>query len=156
MKYLLVEHGDAGEPKRIRIFETAGGRAHATREAILGPDNAGKYCPELLELAASGCVHFEGDPTLEWIDAVVEHERLNPSLLAGVTGLTSPNYPELNQHDGRNDRLLHAVLCTYAKHQLDCPDIGWTQLGEILHVAITNYLGDEEYLRWVARMNGDE
>lgn len=77
-------------------------------------------------------------------------------LLSGVESLTKPDYHKLNQHAGRNDRLLHAVLCAYAKHHLECDDIGWDQLGEILHNAICNEIGDKEYLAWGSRMNGDE
>ena len=76
-------------------------------------------------------------------------------LLAGVESLTKPDFHKLNVHAGRNDRLLHAVLCAYAKHHLECPDIGWQQLGEILHDAICNEIGDKEYLAWCSRLNCD-
>lgn len=69
-------------------------------------------------------------------------------LLAGVQALLQPSYAEMNKHAGRNDRLLHAVLCAYAKHQLDCPDIGWSQLGTTLHNAICNEIGDDAYRAW--------
>jgi len=73
-------------------------------------------------------------------------------LLAGVKALTKPDYHELNLHPSRNDRLLHAVLCAYAKHHLDCEDIGWEQLGDILHHAISNEIGDDEYCQWLDRI----
>lgn len=76
-------------------------------------------------------------------------------LLAGVKQLTNPNYHNLNIHAGRNDRLLHAVLCAYAKHNLDCDDIGWNQLGDILHSAICNEIGDDEYIKWGERIKKD-
>lgn len=76
-------------------------------------------------------------------------------LLAGVESLTKPDFDKLNVHAGRNDRLLHAVLCAYAKHHLDCVDIGWNQLGEILHDAICNEIGDKEYLAWCSKLNFD-
>ncbi len=69
-------------------------------------------------------------------------------LLAGVQALVQPHYASLNEHAGRNDRLLHAVLCAYAKHQLDCAEIGWSQLGTILHNAICNEIGDSAYVAW--------
>lgn len=69
-------------------------------------------------------------------------------LLSGVEALTDPDYHKLNRAAGRNDRLLHAVLCAYAKHHLGCEDIGWNQLGDILHSAICNEIGDEAYIRW--------
>lgn len=77
-------------------------------------------------------------------------------LLSGVEALTKPDYHEMNKHAGRNDRLLHAVLCAYAKHHLDCPDIGWNKLSDILHNAICNEIGDEAYLAWGSRMNADQ
>lgn len=76
-------------------------------------------------------------------------------LLSGVESLTKPDYHKLNVHAGRNDRLLHAVLCAYAKHHLDCEDIGWNQLSDILHSAICNEIGDDEYIAWGERIKKD-
>ncbi len=76
-------------------------------------------------------------------------------LLSGVKSLANPNYHKLNKHAGRNDRLLHAVLCAYAKHHLDCEDIGWNQLSDILHSAICNEIGDDEYIAWGERIKKD-
>jgi len=76
-------------------------------------------------------------------------------LLSGVEALTKPNYHSLNKKAGRNDRLLHAVLCAYAKHSLDCDDIGWNELGNILHSAICNEIGNEAYIAWGERIKGD-
>ena len=44
------------------------------------------------------------------------------------------------------------MLCAYAKHRLDCYDIGWNQLGDILHAAICNEIGDEAYIEWGDRV----
>ena len=76
-------------------------------------------------------------------------------LLSGVESLTKPDCHKLNVHDGRNDRLLHAVLCAYAKHHLDCEDIGWNKLSDILHCAISNEIGDDEYIAWCERIKKD-
>ena len=76
-------------------------------------------------------------------------------LLAGVESLTKPDFHKLNVHAGRNDRLLHAVLCAYAKHHLDCEDIGWNQLGDILHDAICNEIGDDKYSAWADLIKKD-
>lgn len=76
-------------------------------------------------------------------------------LLSGVEALTKPDFHKLNEHAGRNDRLLHAVLCAYAKHNLECDDIGWDQLNQILHDVLCNELGTEELLRWESRLNAD-
>ena len=77
------------------------------------------------------------------------------NLLAGVEPLTNPNYHELNKHAGRNDRLLHAVLCAYAKHHLGCDDIGWDQLGDMLQSVICNEIGDDAFCRWLETMQKD-
>lgn len=77
MKYILIEHTDGNDPIQLRIFDNVADRAKATREAILGPpddDNKETDCPDLLTLAADGRVDFEGDPSLQWIDAEVTHE----------------------------------------------------------------------------------
>jgi hypothetical protein len=74
-------------------------------------------------------------------------------LLTSVAALTNADYRKLNENTGRNDRLLHAVLCAYAKHHLDCDDIGWVELGDILHAAICETIGDEAYCRWVEVMS---
>lgn len=76
-------------------------------------------------------------------------------LLSGVAGLTKPNFHKLNMRAGRNDRLLHAVLCAYAKHNLDCEDIGWSQLGDLLHNAICNEIGDEACIAWSDQMKDE-
>lgn len=76
-------------------------------------------------------------------------------LLAGVESLTNPDYHKLNVHAGRNDRLLHAVLCAYAKHHLDCEDIGWNQLGDMLQSVICNEIGDDAFCRWLDMMRKD-
>ena len=73
-------------------------------------------------------------------------------LLNGVESLTKPDFHALNKHDGRNDRLMHAVLCAYSKHHLDCPEIGWNKLGDILHDVICNEIGDDEYIAWAERV----
>lgn len=65
-----------------------------------------------------------------------------------IGALTRPDYHELNKRAGRNDRLLHAVMCAYAKHTLGNEDIGWEQLGHILHNAICNEIGSDGYLHW--------
>lgn len=76
-------------------------------------------------------------------------------LLSGVEALTKPDYHKLNVHAGRNDRLLHAVLCAYAKHHLDCGDIGWNQLSDMLQSVICNEIGDDAFCRWLDTMRKD-
>lgn len=85
----------------------------------------------------------------------MSHENL-PYLLSGVEALTKPNYHQLNRESRRNDRLLHAVLCAYAKHHLDCEEIGWNQLGDILHSAICNEIGDDAFCEWGDKIRPDD
>ena len=81
-----------------------------------------------------------------------KQQATDSALLAGIEALTKPDYHKLNVHAGRNDRLLHAVMCAYAKHHLDCDDIGWKELSEILHSVICNEIGDDAYCRWMDTM----
>lgn len=77
-----------------------------------------------------------------------EQTGYNADLLRDIDALKKPDYHTLNLHSGRNDRLLHAVLCAYAKHQLDVDEIGWEELGNILHDAICNEIGDDGFIAW--------
>jgi hypothetical protein len=87
-------------------------------------------------------------------DAVNGAPKNYQHILTGVAALTNPDYHALNEHAGRNDRLLHAVLSAYAKHHLDCPDIGWNQLGDMLQSVICNEIGDDEFIKWGERITG--
>ena len=71
------------------------------------------------------------------------------NLLSGIDALANPDYHELNR---RGERLLHAVLCAYAKHHLDSPNIGWEQLSDILLDAICETIGDDEFCAWSKRI----
>ncbi len=78
-----------------------------------------------------------------------------PDLLSGMQALKKPNYHALNVHTGRNDRLLHAALCAYAKHTLLGDSIGWDELGDILHNAICNEIGDDAFCAWLDRISAE-
>lgn len=67
------------------------------------------------------------------------------NLLTGMSVLVNPDYHELN---AKKQRLLHAVLCAYAKHHLGRDEIGWEQLSDILLNAICEEIGDKEYVKW--------
>lgn len=82
--------------------------------------------------------------------------NINEKLLSGIDALTKPDYHTLNVAAGRNDRLLHAVLCAYAKHHLDNEDIGWRQLGDILMSAICNEIGDDNFQCWIEAMTNEK
>jgi hypothetical protein len=73
--------------------------------------------------------------------------------LVPVEGLPHSQWSKLNKHDGRNDRLLHALLCAYAKYHLDNNDIGSGQLDEIMWAAICNEIGDDAFCEWIEQVN---
>ncbi len=71
-------------------------------------------------------------------------------LLKNVYALTEPDYYKLNKN---NHRLLHAVLCAYAKHHLGIDsNLGWDKLSDILFNAITEEIGDKEFVKWMEVM----
>ena len=74
-------------------------------------------------------------------------------LLSGIKALTEPDYHTLNRHTERNDRLLHAVLCAYAKHHSNRDEIGWNELDAILMNAICNEIGDEAFCAWTDQIS---
>lgn len=53
--------------------------------------------------------------------------------------------------------LLDAVKMAYRKHWLNDESIGWDELGDILHNAICNVIGDDGYMKWkdIERGRGD-
>lgn len=97
---------------------------------------------------ARHCEHIEAPEGAEPDSGPWHCQAHLERLLAGIQALVQPHYASLNEHAGRNDRLLHAVLCAYAKHQLDCQDITWNWLGTVLHNAICNEIGDSAYVAW--------
>lgn len=68
----------------------------------------------------------------------------HPKLLNGLEGLKKPPFGEMDT----KDRLLHACLCAYQKHHCGNEDIGWTELGNILHTAICEAIGDDAFVAW--------
>ncbi len=70
-------------------------------------------------------------------------------LLKDMPSLVSPSYDKLNEN---KHRLLHAVLCVYAKHHLNRNEIGWNQLSDILCNAICEEIGDNDYCKWMDMM----
>jgi chromosome segregation ATPase len=70
-------------------------------------------------------------------------------------GLT-PYQPEVDLEIAANIQRLrsrHAALVevlkkAYSKHQLDDPNISWSELGEMLHDALCNSLGDDGFIKW--------
>jgi hypothetical protein len=74
MLYILILNGEGNDPRQVKVFDSPDARARATRDAILDPDsieNQGVPCPDLLTLASEGVVHFESDPSIEWLDVEI-------------------------------------------------------------------------------------
>jgi len=80
MIYLLIEHGDGTAPKKITFCDTFRERELLTLRAIysdpeaLDPEKVA--IPELRDLRDKGICHFEGDPSIEWMDASHSVSRL--------------------------------------------------------------------------------
>ncbi len=75
IKFILLERGD---PSRISCFDTESARNRATLEAIFGnvdimptPERAGEALTMLSKLANDGRIDFEGDPSIEWFEAII-------------------------------------------------------------------------------------
>lgn len=47
-----------------------------------------------------------------------------------------------------SQRLLQVVLLTYLKHHNGEDVIGWDELGDELHAAICEAIGDDEFCKW--------
>lgn len=48
-----------------------------------------------------------------------------------------------------SQRLLHVTLLTYLKHHKQDNDvIGWEELGDAIHAAICEAIGDDEFCKW--------
>ncbi len=48
-----------------------------------------------------------------------------------------------------SQRLLHVALLTYLKHVNGRDIIGWDALGDELHNAICEAIGDDEFCKWI-------
>lgn len=81
MKYLLIEHSDGLDKPVVTVCLTSQRRDMLTIRAIYG-DHAVESVslevdtiPEIETLRKEGIVHFEGDPSIEWLDAKEVIER---------------------------------------------------------------------------------
>lgn len=75
MNYLLIEDNEPGQGATVTICSTAAARNRATLKAIYGaplrltPDMEACALSQLMELKEHGVLHFEGDPSIRWMDA---------------------------------------------------------------------------------------
>lgn len=71
-KYVLVVHGESGEPAGVTIHRTKEDRTRATLSAIFGESDPvnGSHEEEMRKsleiLERDGLLDFEGDPSIEW------------------------------------------------------------------------------------------
>ena len=52
------------------------------------------------------------------------------------------------------ERLLNATQLAYRKHWLNDESIGWDELGSILYTAISEVMGDKEFIEWKGGVRG--
>lgn len=73
LSYILVVHGESGDPSQIGVYDDPIARNRATMRAIYGgvaePHQEAELSAILECLAEEKWFHFEGDPPLQWIDA---------------------------------------------------------------------------------------
>lgn len=77
-----------------------------------------------------------------------------PTWPVGTNLLTAVQAKEMVEHIlgetlRQRESLLVACQAAYAKHHMDCDLIGWDELSIILHEALCNSMGSEEYGKWV-------
>lgn len=84
MKYLLIEHPEAGNKAIVHVCDSPVARERQTAEALYDKGDVRgheeEFGGQLMVLANEGKLHFEGDPPLEWLDAEVIH-HLPPGAL---------------------------------------------------------------------------
>lgn len=51
--------------------------------------------------------------------------------------------------------LLEACKRAYRKHHLNDDSIGWNELSNILHDAMCNYMGDDEFIEWLKEIKNE-
>lgn len=79
LRYLLIQRGESSDPTAVTTYATKAAREMATLFAIFGEYESVNGSHELemrttLEvLAEHGRLDFEGDPSIEWLDAYVEN-----------------------------------------------------------------------------------
>ena len=54
------------------------------------------------------------------------------------------------------NRLLEATKAAYRKHHLNDDSIGWQELDEILFYALTETMGDGEFVRWLSELEDEK
>ena len=52
------------------------------------------------------------------------------------------------EQGGKMKQAIEALKLAYRKHVNEDDSIGWTELGDALHDALCELIGDEEFVRW--------
>lgn len=82
-RFLLIQHGDNGDPTLISVHESKEDRDRATLAAIFGegePSNGSheqEMRTSLEALQERGRLDFEGDPSLEWLEGHLDLGNAN-------------------------------------------------------------------------------
>jgi len=78
-KYLLIQHGEGGDPALVSIHDTEQERDIATMDAIFGEHTPANddMLATLHLLKEEGIINFEGDPPVEWLKAKVVNSQLS-------------------------------------------------------------------------------
>lgn len=59
---------------------------------------------------------------------------------------------KINELQKINNSLLNACKFAYRKHWMGDDTIGWNELGDVLHEAICNAIGDDGFLQWLDKL----
>jgi hypothetical protein len=76
-------------------------------------------------------------------------KTVNVSEIIRTAQLGDTRYVLASEANERIKALEDAVKKAYCKHWLDDPDIAWSELGEILHDALCNSMGDKGFVEWL-------
>jgi hypothetical protein len=93
----------------------------------------------------SGHPDYHADPKPHNWKVLYDDKTGKPYLWCSDCGTMDKNYRLDNP-------LLQALKKAYRKHVLNDDSIGWDELGDIMHDAISNDIGDDEFIKWVEDM----
>lgn len=59
------------------------------------------------------------------------------------------NMGRLKRREESRESMLEALKMAYRKHHMGDESIGWSELGDIMHDALCNEMGDDAYIEWL-------
>lgn len=84
-------------------------------------------------------------------------EKFHPHEKSNLLGL-KPNalrsriFDHKKRADYVSERLLRCVMLCYIKHHMGEDLIGWNELGDEMHMAICEAVGDDNFVKWGDKM----